>query len=478
MGCPRRGRLTLCPVAQNNPTTQPLTGSAGRPSPGVQGSNSAEGQRGTILRPAHRWRRLCRDERACSRVRGGIFTGNFRAIPVRQLMPNTVWSAATYARPNTDPIKPGPKGLRPVAGNPGRCPCDIACPYLVWQSYNTLMLTPEFWTVVGSSAGVVAAILAAVQVWQARRRRIAYNSTEEMLLDDGPGSPPGGSFPPFGRLGAHVVGRHDIVTKLENIVATSDGFVHVLCGLGGIGKSTIALEVARRCRERNYTVWWLSCTSATMVTRAMLEIGQEYLGISEDERREALSGRRNAADLVWRRLESAPNWLLIFDNVDDPTILSYGDGAVKEGKGWLRASRKGAVMVTSRLREADAWGSRAHIYEVKLLSSDEGADILLSLAPGAGTAAEARELSQRLANFPLALYQAGSHISSEFVGERTFNSYREALATNFAALLGSVAAHKNEDEMRSEVTAVWELSVRRLERNGYAGTREMPELLS
>jgi hypothetical protein len=343
-------------------------------------------------------------------------------------------------------------------------------------------LGSEFWTVVGSSAGVVAVILAAVQVWQARRqrtRRTAYAVTEAApLFEDNSAPSPGTIAPPFGRLVSHIVGRSDILSDLEHIVAEPDGSAHVLCGLGGIGKSTVALEIARRCREQDHTIWWLSCPSADAVTSSMLTIGTEYLGLSENERDEAAKGVRNAADLVWRRLESTSNWVLIFDNVDDPEILSYGNARAKDGAGWLRAARRGLVVVTSRLTEPDSWGLRVQIHEIRPLSSDEGGDLLLHLAPNAGTLAAAQELSRRLANFPLALYQAGRHISSPFVREKTFNAYREALVTDFAVLLGSKVELPGEDEMRSRVAATWELSIRQLERNGYEGSREMLELLS
>lgn len=48
-----------------------------------------------------------------------------------------------------------------------------------------------------------------------------------------------------------VRGRDHLIGILAGLAAVPDGRVHVLAGLGGCGKSTVALQVARRGVERS-----------------------------------------------------------------------------------------------------------------------------------------------------------------------------------------------------------------------------------
>jgi len=71
-------------------------------------------------------------------------------------------------------------------------------------------------------------------------------------------------------------------------------------------------------------------------------------GRAPGEVSEALSGRRDPAGLLWRFLEAQPGWLLIFDNADDPEVLTVGGNEAGGGAGWLRPSASGLIIVTTR----------------------------------------------------------------------------------------------------------------------------------
>jgi hypothetical protein len=107
------------------------------------------------------------------------------------------------------------------------------------------------------------------------------------------------------------------------------------------------------------------------------------------------------ADVLWTRLEnSRTKWLLVFDQADDPALLTIGKETVGEGRGWVRSSPRGTVLITSRYSEPGVWGSHVIARKVQPLRDTPGGEVLLDLAPEAGTVDKARELSEILEVFP------------------------------------------------------------------------------
>src|SRR5262249_58807204 len=103
-------------------------------------------------------------------------------------------------------------------------------------------------------------------------------------------------------------------------------------------------------------------------------------------------GRARGGDVVWRSLEEAPEpWLLVFDNIDDVDQRGVlgGSGARLDGTGWIRPSRSGLVVVTSRRGDRRTWGDDAKLCRINCLDGADGASVLRELAPQAGTDEEA-----------------------------------------------------------------------------------------
>ena len=119
------------------------------------------------------------------------------------------------------------------------------------------------------------------------------------------------------------------------------------------------------------------------------------------------------------------------------------------------ADKAGLIVVTSRIRDPNTWQPVAQMHSVESLGQREGAEILLDLAPAAGTIDDARILAARLGGLPIALRQAGSYISSKFAEEHTFSAYGRALNDRFEELLSRA------EEDRTRVTSTWSFPWRR-----------------
>ncbi len=179
---------------------------------------------------------------------------------------------------------------------------------------------------------------------------------------------------------------------LDEIAARLDSgehaaLVQAIAGLGGIGKTQIAIEYSYR-REKDYrVVWWIRAEQPTTLDidfAALADaLGLPVKGISEQQ---------TIVEAVRRWLDQNKGWLLIFDNAEDQkSIGSY-----------LPRHRQGHVIITSRNQ---VWGSLARTLPVEVMTNAEARDFL------AGSQASlderrAAELAEELGCLPLALAHA------------------------------------------------------------------------
>ncbi|MER5880665.1 tetratricopeptide repeat protein [Streptomyces sp. NPDC001910] len=212
-----------------------------------------------------------------------------------------------------------------------------------------------------------------------------------------------------------VRGREAVLQRLEADLARSGGErISVLCGMGGCGKTALAVEVAASRLRGGWRVWWVDGQRGTSLEAGMRAVARQA-GASEEELRNA-----DTTDVVWAYLERLRDrWLLVVDNADDAALLD-GPGRLSAGTGWVRplalGRGNGAVLVTSRDSTAAVWGPASRLYPVHPLTGDhldDAAHILQDHAhSSAGTHGEARELARRLGGLPLTLRLAGTYLAS------------------------------------------------------------------
>ena len=291
---------------------------------------------------------------------------------------------------------------------------------------------------------------------------------------------------PLGNLPPEVRGREGMIAELRRALRpyprrASRAFV--IAGMGGLGKSTIALAAARMARERGYRVWWVRAADSALLTSGMLEVLRE-LGAPESVTAPVREGARTAAERAWEFLNrdhgAGRRWLLVFDGADNPAVLAGADADTPaDGTGWLRADPAGMVIVTTRVRDPKVWGTRITLRELKPLDDEAGAEVLRDLAPEVADPGghEARELSRRLGGLPLALHLAGAYLGSPFARWSTFAGYRQALdGVELPAALTDI--EEQDADIHSTVQRTWDLSLDALAAEGRPQARPLLLVLS
>jgi tetratricopeptide (TPR) repeat protein len=180
-----------------------------------------------------------------------------------------------------------------------------------------------------------------------------------------------------------------------------------LHGLGGVGKTRLAVEYALRHADQYSALLFISAESpeqlntglAALTATDALDLPEKDAPKDEDKVKAAL-----------RWLDDNLGWLLILDNVDDGTAASAVERLLSKLRG-------GYVLITGRMTNFSA---AVDTLPLDVLDADDAADFLLERTKGKRAVApddpdKARELARDLGGLALGLEQAGAYISTQHI---------------------------------------------------------------
>ncbi|HEU4426771.1 MAG TPA: FxSxx-COOH system tetratricopeptide repeat protein [Pilimelia sp.] len=160
-----------------------------------------------------------------------------------------------------------------------------------------------------------------------------------------------------------------------------------LHGLGGVGKTQLAVEYVYRNADRYDIVWWIPAEQVSLVL-ASLETLADRMGLPRSE------DRKQTANTVLNSLaHTRSRWLLVYDNADQPEEIAQ-----------LVPSAGGHVILTSR---DQSWANVWEAIEVDVFERHESVELVRKRGESI-TADDADRLAAKLGDLPLALDQAAS----------------------------------------------------------------------
>jgi tetratricopeptide (TPR) repeat protein len=243
-------------------------------------------------------------------------------------------------------------------------------------------------------------------------------------------------------------GRGDLLQELHASLQAGSAAAVVprgaLHGLGGVGKTELALEFAHRFATDYDIAWWVSAEQPTSATAALAGLAGR-LGVAQvADQSEMVAG-------LFDQLRQRDRWLLVYDNAERPDrlveLLPPGGG--------------GQVLVTSRW---SAWGSQATPLRVNVLHRDESIAFLRKRT-GADDQVALDGLAELLGDLPLALEEAAAYLEETKVG---LDEYLELVRGRVRELFGLDQPPTDEQGDQRRVATVWSLSLDRVQQEAPA----------
>lgn len=198
-------------------------------------------------------------------------------------------------------------------------------------------------------------------------------------------------------------GRSDFFAKLYTKLRPSSCVTSALTGMGGLGKTQIAIEYAYRYHAEYTAIFWVTAETEETIFNSFLHIA-EHLQLTEIQEQP----QQRIVSAVFQWLTSHRDWLLIFDNVENCTLV----------KTYLPSAPFGSILLTSRLR---ALTIATHSIRLMTMEHEEALTFLLlrSQLITSQTAIQqvdpaiyqtADKIVNIMDGLPLALDQAGAYI--------------------------------------------------------------------
>ncbi|MFI6705031.1 FxSxx-COOH system tetratricopeptide repeat protein [Nonomuraea sp. NPDC050478] len=240
----------------------------------------------------------------------------------------------------------------------------------------------------------------------------------------------------------NFTGRDGLLTRLRNGIVDQDTAAvvpHALHGLGGVGKTQMAIEYAHRFRENYDLVWWIPADQPGLVRATLAQLAPR-LGVPGPTTT-GIEDSSNAVLEALRRGDPYSRWLLIFDNADEPADLQE-----------VMPQGPGHVLITSRNH---TWESVVDTVAVDVFPRAESMEFFKKRMRRAISDEDADRLSEALGDLPLALEQAAALQTETGMLAR---EYLRLLEERTSRLL----SEGRPTEYPHSMTAAWELSVAKL----------------
>ena len=155
----------------------------------------------------------------------------------------------------------------------------------------------------------------------------------------------------------YFVGRGGDLSSIESVLLPINPTIQkivVLHGLGGIGKSQLAIEYAKKHQDDYTAIFWLNAKTEDTLKGSFVDCArrlpkryfdQQLLHRSQNEEALVIILQKMKA---WFDLLGNYRWLIIFDNVDNPKIPDNKDPDAYDIRPYFPENYRGSILITTR----------------------------------------------------------------------------------------------------------------------------------
>jgi hypothetical protein len=251
-----------------------------------------------------------------------------------------------------------------------------------------------------------------------------------------------------------------------------------LVGLGGVGKSQVAIEYAYRVRDQSPGTWvfWIHASSAARFEQSIRDVADCA----------KIYGRQNPKANIfqlvhgWLQDKTKGPWVLVLDNLDNATFLtssSYGSGDGSESQAdeaedksrpllsYIPHCQHGSILVTSRNRSAASeLVEEADIIEVEPMNVEDAVTLFRKKfsRPISDDASElTTTLVASLEYMPLAIVQAAAYISQRWPRcsfKQYLDDYRASDRKKAGLLSYEGGKLRRDANAKNSILITWQIS--------------------
>jgi hypothetical protein len=180
------------------------------------------------------------------------------------------------------------------------------------------------------------------------------------------------------------VAREKELSKMHELLQDySSRSCVILHGLGGMGKTQLAITYARRHKEKYTAIFWLNANDEDSLKLSFRDVAQQVLrhhpstsGLSSVDQDKDLDQAVSAVK-GWLDLPQNARWLMIYDNFDNPKTSGNPDNSAVDIRQFLPRSDHGSIIITTRSSQVRQ-GIRIHVQ--KLPDVREGLEIMSNMS--------------------------------------------------------------------------------------------------
>lgn len=272
---------------------------------------------------------------------------------------------------------------------------------------------------------------------------------------------------------SHFVDRPAILTGIsERLVTCSSEKIVVLLGMGGAGKTQLALDFCRQAEDNlGFTaVIWINASSPASVMQSYKAIAKRMGKGQQNDAKKMSKYQQDDADSeevislvqdIFR--DRKQPWLFVFDNYDEPKAFQ-----THRVTHYIPSGKEGRILFTSRHAHSARLGHKINVSD---MTENESLKLLLQRPPlDDQELLHGKEIAATLGHLALALDQAGSYIRERNLRLRDFIShYRRRKEFILKAIPEEWEYRRivndEEKETNLRIFTTWELSFEQISGN-------------